>query len=107
MMGVASNRWYEENNIPYITRKTNSRFLKEQIEVKEYITDYCCGRIDIHGVPDEPYGLEYGVGIMESDSWIKLSDWLSSLRTSSVLSKDEIFEKFEKENNHKIKWFKK
>ena len=106
MMGVASLKWYENNNIPYICICEPNRFAKDGwIERKKYDKTYYCGRIDVHGVPDEPYGLEYGVDVMEGKSWGKLQNYLSKLKLDYLPTKQELLEMFEKETNHKIKWF--
>lgn len=85
-MGPISKSWYVKNNVP------------------EGVYLYG-GRIDISGIPNEPFGHEYGVEIMYESSWSLLSDWLDDLTTEKVLTKEEIFELFESECNHKIKWF--
>lgn len=107
MMGVWSNSWYEKNNIPYTMTRRYSEILGKEIEVKEYHQHYYCGRIDIRGVPDEPFGLEYGLPVMGCDSWEVFSEWLDGLETEEVLHYTEIINKFEQETGHKIAWFNK
>ena len=63
------------------------------------------GRIDIRGVEDEPYGLEYGLSIMSTRSWHELSIWLNSLQTKELWTYDQIIQEFEN-NNNKIEWWK-
>lgn len=106
MMGPWAGSWYEGNNIPSTVTKHYSEFLGKEIEIKKYSRYYAGGRIDIRGVPDEPYGLEYGLPIMESNSWNLLSEWLLGLETERVLYYTEIINKFEQETGHKIVWFK-
>lgn len=105
-MGVVSNHWYEKNNIPYTETTRYNNILGEDLTSKVWNVYYSLGRIDIHGVPDEPFGLEYGVSIMEAESWGKLGDYLSKLKLDYLPKKQELFDMFEKETGYKIKWFK-
>ena len=107
MMGVWFNTWYEKNNIPYTIIRRYSETLDREIEVKEYEKHYAGGRIDIRGVPDEPFGLEYGLPVMECESWSLFSDWLDGLETDNVLPYQEIIDRFEQETGHTIAWFNK
>ena len=61
----------------------------------EHGSDWAGGRIDIRGVPDEPWGLEYGLPIMKSRDWTLLSDWLRELKTEEVWPYHTIIEEFE------------
>ena len=111
-MGPVSMKWYEKNNIPYketwITFKNLRKYgiKTEPRMVKKYLQEYCCGRIDVSGVPGEPCGIEYGVGMITKESWMAMVDYLKDLKTTSVLSKDELFHKFESDTGQKIQWFK-
>lgn len=105
-MGVYSLGWYEKNNIPFVWSRMPSRFAEGGwLERKVYKTQYYIGRIDIRGVPDEPYGLEYGVGVMEAESWGVLQGYLSKLKLDNLPTKEELFGMFEEDTGHKIKWF--
>ena len=107
-MGPVSLRWYEENEVPYTEKVIKSQITKDkEIIVKEYAPQYGCGRIDVDGIEDEPYGVEYSVGVMEMESWSTLANWLDELHTEKPLSKEEIFERFKAETGHEIRWFKK
>lgn len=64
------------------------------------------GRIDIRGVPDEPWGLEYGLPIMHTEDWNALSDWLDDLKTEELWSFDDIITQYEQQYNRKIRWLK-
>lgn len=82
-MGPVSSDWYKQRGI----------------------TDRCCaGRIDIRGVPDEPWGLEYGLPPMLAESWGWLSDWLDDFESETLLEFDELIARFERETGHKIMW---
>ena len=105
-MGVASLRWYEENNIPFTEEWVSIDSISFSGMVKTYTTYYACGRIDVHGHPEHPFNYEYGVGIMETGSWYLLSDWLGRLTLDYLPDTvEEIYEMFEKETDHKIKWW--
>ena len=104
-MGVYSTKWYEENNIPYKEFTRFNRILGKDVTLREWDTHYALGRIDIHGVHEEPYGLEYGVGVMEQESWIVLGNYLSRLTLDYLPTKDELFLMFEEDTKHKIRWF--
>ena len=106
-MGPVSNKWYEDNNIPYTEGSFYSKIKNKTIVYKKYKTHYCCGRIDVHGIPDEPYGVEYGVDLMDNESWCHFGLWLGMLETEILYTLEELIQKFEKETNYKIKWFKK
>jgi len=84
-MGPASLKWYTDRGIDH---------------TKEY---WYAGRIDIRGVEDEPYGLEYGLAVMDGESWGRFSEFLRSLTTKEVWEYDKLIEEFEK--HHKIRWW--
>jgi hypothetical protein len=106
-MGPTTLRWYEDNNIPYTIEK--AWLLGKCHEYKKYVTEYCGGRVDVHtcNTDEYPFGIEYGISIMEQESWDKLKQWLNNLSTDRVLEKQELLDMFEEQNKHKIKWFKK
>ena len=103
-MGVGSNTWYYENNIPIKERYTVwSELLQQEVPVVKYKTYYCCGRIDIHS--GKMYNDEYNVPIMESESWALLGNWLNKFSSQKVISYEELIERFESETGHSIKWW--
>lgn len=105
-MGIASSRWYEENNIPFTEVWSSIESISFSGMVKTYTTHYACGRIDVYGHPEHPFNYEYGVNIMETESWYYLSDWLGRLTLNYLPDTvEEIYEMFEKETSHKIKWW--
>ena len=88
-MGPIANRWYTDRGLDPMNPEHH----------------YAGGRIDIRGVEDEPWGLEYGLRPMKAISWRKLSDWLMGLKTEELLGRKELLERFEKETGHKIEWW--
>ena len=70
----------------------------------EPTTYYSGGRIDIRGVPDEPWGLEYGVAPMHGEDWNALSDWLDEFESEEQVPYDELIALFEKDYGKKIRW---
>ena len=105
-MGVVSLKWYDKRNIPFTSVTKWSDLLNKEITIKTYEKYYACGRIDVHGHEEHPWGYEYGVGIMEEDSWGKFGDWLHDLTLDYLPdSVGEIVEMFESETNFKITWW--
>jgi hypothetical protein len=74
------------------------------LEYDEITTHYAGGRIDIRGVPDEPWGLEYGLPIMHGEDWNALSDYLGGLTTEELLPYNTLIEQFETHCGKKIRW---
>ena len=112
-MGPININWYRERGL---TRKV-SKVLKEgQVfypkglgpgdvwEYDEITTHYSAGRIDIRGVPDEPWGLEYGVAPMHSEDWNALSDYLWDLTTEELVPYNTLIEQFETHYGKRIRW---
>lgn len=107
MMGVASTKWYEENNIPFIEVMTTSDLFPRTL-IKQYTTHYYCGRIDVHGHPQFPFNYEYGVDIMDDVSWGRFGNWLDDLYLNYLPDTvEEIYDMFESETGYKIKWWEK
>ena len=102
-MGPVSTRWYEENNIPYVLKTTSGKF-GPATEYKDFTESYSCGRIDIRGVPDEPWGLEYGLPIMHGEDCNALSDYLEELTTEELVPYNTLIEQFETHYGKKIRW---
>jgi len=86
-MGPVTISWYTDRGLDH-TKET-----------------WCAGRIDIRGVEDEPFGLEYGLPVMSGESWGRLSNFFSGFSSKELLTFDQLIEKFE-ENNNKIVWWK-
>lgn len=110
-MGPISTKWYEDNNIPYVSKKTSGDVLwgTPPTEYKDFTESYSCGRIDIYGLSEQDHWggkSEYSVGVMKSESWNLLSDFLDTYKTEDLVSPDVLFGEFEKETGHKIEWRK-
>ena len=90
-MGPINLNWYRE------------RGLLEEGSV-EPTTYYSAGRIDIRGVPDEPWGLEYGVEPMHGEDWNHFSDWLDDFETEELVSYNTLIEQFETHYGKRIRW---
>lgn len=90
-MGPINLNWYRK------------RGLLEEGSV-EPTTYYSAGRIDIRGVPDEPWGLEYGVEPMHGEDWNALSDYLWDFKTEKLLPYDELIASFEEWYGARIRW---
>jgi hypothetical protein len=72
--------------------------------IEEHGDYWSAGRIDIRGVPDEPWGLEYGVAPMHTEDWNALSDFLDRLHGETVIPYDTLIMLFEAEYGKKIRW---
>jgi hypothetical protein len=80
-------------------------YSKGETYTSEVITvKYSCGRIDVRGVPDEPYGLEIGVPPMLSTDWRLFSNWLEDVKTIVVWTLEDLVTAYEHRNNTKITW---
>ena len=114
-MGPISMDWFRDRGLT--EKKTRvvtedsvlvemGRKVGDVLEYDEITTHYCGGRIDIRGVPDEPWGLEYGLPIMHGEDWNALSDWLDDLTTTELWDYDMLISIFEAEvlNGRKIRW---
>jgi hypothetical protein len=78
--------------------KAGEAFTMESITMQ-----YSCGRIDVRGIHDEPYGDEIAVPPMLSYDWRRFSDWLGTVQTMSVWSLDNLVVAYE-QHNPKITW---
>jgi hypothetical protein len=112
-MGPISMDWFRDRGLT--EKKTRvvtedsvlvemGRKVGDVLEYDEITTHYCGGRIDIHGVPDEPWGLEYGLPIMHGEDWNALGDYLRDLTTEELLPYDTLIEQFETQYGKKIRW---
>jgi len=91
--------WYETNNIPFVEIETYSSFFKKEIKYKHY-EQYAGGRIDCHCSniedPDyDHYGQELGLPIMEAESYANFSQFLDTIRTSTLLTTRELVELYQ------------
>ena len=101
-MGPISQTWYEEN-VPYVTSSRFNSILNKEIEVKDFTESWSGGRIDISGVPNEPYGLEYGLSTMRSENWNEFSEWLKGVQSEELLTLNQLLKLY----NKPIHWFNK
>lgn len=91
-MGPVRLNWYRE------------RGLTEIIDSFETITEmWFGGRIDIYGVEDDVIS-EYGVPTMDGPSWRSFSEWLYDVESESLLSFDELIEKYTEQTGKTIRW---
>lgn len=74
--------------------------------IKEHGDCWAAGRIDIYGVPDEPYPIEYSLPVMNSIDWEDFSKWLDDLETEELLSLEGILEKYFVDTGRIIRWWK-
>jgi hypothetical protein len=78
----------------------------DTFERDEVVMSYSGGRIDIRGVSDEPWGLEYGLPLMRTEDWNDFSDWLESFQTHELWEFDDIIKLYESASGRKIRWWK-
>jgi len=107
-MGPASTGWYRTRGLTQTQTKIateNSMFTTEgePYTSETIIMQYSCGRIDVRGISDEPYGDEIGVPPMLSYDWRRFGDWLDDVQTMSVWTLENLVEAYE-QHNPKITW---
>ena len=114
-MGPISTHWYKERNLTrtkvmYVDSDRRSQTLNlplgTRYEIDEVTEQWCGGRIDIYGVSNEHYPIEYSLPIMHSDSWNILTEWLENFESDELLAFDELINTFETDTGHKIRWWK-
>ena len=88
-MGPINMQWFEERGL---------------VEDNKITTYYSAGRIDIRGVPDEPWGLEYGLAPMHGEDWNDFGDWLESFQTHELWEFEKLIACYENASNRKIRW---
>jgi hypothetical protein len=66
-------------------------------------THYSCGRIDVRGIPGEPYGDEISVPPMLSTDWRAFGNWLDDVQTMSIWTLEDLVTAYE-QHNPKITW---
>lgn len=116
-MGVYNFQWYEQNAPHLITTKTkvvDSKFrekiyksnIGDVIEVRQIEGHVASGRIDIRDSSKEGYDGwdEYAVAPMTQRSWNDFGDWLMKLETETVLTQQELEERYEYETGRKIEY---
>jgi hypothetical protein len=76
----------------------------EQFTSESITTHYSCGRIDVHNVPNEPYGDEINVPPMLSTDWATFSNWLDYVETASVWTLKDLVDAYQHQTNTQITW---
>jgi len=110
MMGPWHTSWYVERGLTRkATRVVTTDVIKgyspgDVIEYDEITTYYAGGRIDIRGVPNEPWGLEYSLAVMHGEDWNKFGDWLHNMQTEELWSYEKLIEHFQYYNKAEIRW---
>ena len=110
-MGPVSMQWYRDRGLTRVETKTateNTMFTTEgePFTSETITTHYSCGRIDVRGIPDEPYGDEIGVPPMLSSDWRLFGDWLDDVQTMSIWTLADLVTAYENQTNTKITWIK-
>ena len=107
-MGPVSTDWYRTRGLTQKQTKTATQDTMFYNTGDTYTTEdvsvsYSCGRIDVRGIPNEPYGDEIGVPPMVSSDWRAFGDWLDETQTVSVWTLQDLVTAYEQTNN-KITW---
>ena len=107
-MGPASMGWYRDRGLTQTVLKTateNTMFyaIGETYTTESITTQYSCGRIDVRGIPGEPYGDEISVPPMLSSDWRQFGDWLDGVETMSIWTLQDLVTAYE-QHNPKITW---
>jgi len=108
-MGPATLEWYRQRGLTLVDERVATEdsmfYNKGETYTSEIITtSYSCGRIDVRGVPDEPYGLEIGVPPMLTSDWQRFGRWLDGVQTVAVWTLEDLVAAYEHRNNTKITW---
>lgn len=110
-MGPISMDWFRDRGLTRIVSEVLeedqkfSGLKKGQIfDYEEITTYYSGGRIDIRGVPDEPWGLEYALPVMNGEDWNDFSEWLESFSTFELWEYEDLIEQYEEDRGRKIRW---
>ena len=107
-MGPVSMGWYRTRGLTQTQTKMgtgNSMFTTEgePYTSESITTHYSCGRIDVHNVPNEPYGDEINEPPMLSSDWHQLGLWLETVKTMSVWTLKDLVTAYE-QHNPPITW---
>ena len=77
-----------------------------RVWIEQHGTQWASGRIDVYDVPDEPFGLEYGLAPMHYEDWDSLTDWLEHFETPELWTCDEVLDAFERAClGREIRWY--
>ena len=72
--------------------------------VEEHGDCWSAGRIDIHGLSDELWGLEYSVAPMHTEDWNALGDFLWRFESEEIIPYYDLIKLFEEKYGKKIRW---
>jgi len=115
-MGPISLDWFRDRGLTQmvdmeITTEMDARRynvnIGDTVQVEDITKYWCGGRIDIYGLDEREHyaGMsEYGLPIMDGESWNKLTDWLDEYESKELTSYEDLIIIFERETNHKIRW---
>lgn len=108
-MGPVSLEWYRQRGLSQVeqriaTTDTMHYNTGDAYTVETITKHFSCGRIDVRGIPDEPYGDEIGVPPMLSDDWYEFGRWLDTVETMSVWTLADLVVAYEYRTNTKITW---
>jgi hypothetical protein len=101
--------WYRARGLTQMEIKTateNTMFyaMGEEYTTEGITTSYSAGRIDVRGIPDEPYGDEISVPPMLSTDWRLFGNWLHDVQTMSIWTLADLVAAYENQTNSKITW---
>jgi len=101
--------WYRTRGLTQMETKVateNTMFysIGETYTTEGVTASYSAGRIDVRGIPDEPYGDEIGVPPMLSTDWRLFSNWLDDVQTVSMWTLKDLVKAYENQTNTKITW---
>ena len=107
-MGPVSMQWYRDRGLTRTETKTateDTMFYNtgDVYTTEDITTSYSCGRIDVRGIPGEPYGDEISVPPMLSTDWRVFGDWLDTVETMSIWTLADLVTAYE-QHNPKITW---
>ena len=109
-MGPVSMDWYRARGLTRTETKIGDNDCMlykagEAFTVETITTSYSAGRIDVRGIPDEPYGDEISVPPMLSTDWRLFGNWLDDVQTMSIWTLKDLVTAYE-QHNPPITWAK-
>lgn len=115
-MGPISLDWFRDRGLTQMVDvEVTDEHMANRLNVNmgdtvpmEDVTEYWSGgRIDIYGLDEtEYYGgrSEYGLPIMDGESWNVFSDWLENYETIELKTYEQLLSAFEADTDHQIRW---
>lgn len=116
MMGPISLDWFRDRNLIEdvdVVVKNDFQARIYRASIGDTVTrqrnteNWCGGRIDIYGLDETEYygGMsEYGLPIMDGESWNRFSDWLDEYKTIELKTYEQLLSAFEADTGHQIRW---